>query len=228
MNGDEHNSRPTPDQANVEHALRYCPAWDGVLGFDTTSYLVVLRSCPPWRNRGTWPSTPSYYTPWTDQDSTAAAIWMQRHGIKVQNVTETVKLVARDYPFHPIRDYLDRLEWDGTTRLDYWLSIYLGAEPCELTEVFGSRFLLSAVARAYEPGCKVDTALFLEGHQGKMKSTALRVLVGDQFFTDELPDIRKKDASIQLHGIWLVELGEVEALRGCQYRQDQAIPFTQH
>jgi predicted P-loop ATPase len=84
-----------------------------------------------------------------------------------------------------------------------------------LTRV-GSRFLISAVARIYRPGCKADYALILEGRQGLGKSTALRVLFdGDDrgWFTDEIADIGSKDSAIQLRGAWIVELAELDAMK---------------
>jgi predicted P-loop ATPase len=136
-------------------------------------------------------------------------------------VHKAIGVVAREHKFHPIRDYLDGLEWDGEERIDYWAATHLGVDPgpdaaanasAKIAYVFGARFLISAVARAYDPGCQVDTVLILEGEQGKLKSTALRVLAG-KWFTDTLPDIRNKDAAIQLLGIWITEIGELDAFK---------------
>jgi predicted P-loop ATPase len=121
--------------------------------------------------------------------------------------------VAWMCPFHPVRDYLESLTWDGIERLDTWPSVYLGSDYIPITAQFGTRFLIAAVARIFEPGCKVDTTLILEGGQGKKKSSALEILAG-QWFTDEIPDIRKKDGAMQLEGIWILEFAELEALEG--------------
>ena len=70
--------------------------------------------------------------------------------------------------------------------------------------------MISAVARIFEPGCKVDCCLLLEGKQGTLKSTALREL-GYPWFTDEIAELGTKDASLQAAGVWLVELAELES-----------------
>ena len=92
---------------------------------------------------------------WTDNDDTALAVWCQHRRImvKTSTVAAAVQLVASGRPHHPIRDYLGGLRWDGTKRLDTWAITYLGAEDNAYSRVVGRSWLISAVARAYEPGC---------------------------------------------------------------------------
>ena len=71
---------------------------------------------------------------------------------------QAVQAVAKDRCFHPVREYLDALEWDRTRRIDTWLSDYAAA--------VGARWLISAVARIYQLGAKADCCLILEGPQG--------------------------------------------------------------
>ena len=73
-------------------------------------------------------------------------------------------------------------------------------------------WLISAVARVYAPGCKVDHMLVLEGPQGIGKSRALRILAGDEYFCDSMPDIHSKDASLQTFGAWVIEWAELDAM----------------
>jgi len=101
--------------------------------------------------------------------------------------------VARDRSFHPVRQYLESLKWDGIERLDRWLSIYIGAEDTDYTRAVGARWLVSAVARVYRPGEKAECCLILEGPQGIKKSTTLKTL-GGPYFTDELADLAAKIA----------------------------------
>jgi predicted P-loop ATPase len=89
--------------------------------------------------------------------------------------------------------------------------VYLGVKPTVYVSTVGAKWLISGIARIYRPGCKCDCCLILEGLQGIGKSTALRTL-GDPWFTDSMPDLSNKDSALQLRGIWIVELAELDAL----------------
>ena len=82
---------------------------------------------------------------------------------------QAVDLRARERAFHPVRDYLAGVPWDGTPRLDRWLSYYLDAEPSVYVAAIGRMFLIAMVARIFEPGCKADYLLVFEGEQGACK-----------------------------------------------------------
>ena len=110
-----------------------------------------------------------------------------------------------------MKAYLQGLLWDGVERLDRWLSTYLGAEDTDYSRAVGSRWLISAVARIFQPGAKADCCLILEGPQGIRKSTALRTIAGE-YFTDELADLGSKDAAMQTRGVWIIELSELDNL----------------
>ncbi len=214
------HSRPFSNLANAVICLERCPDWRDVLAFDEHSLSVIALSRPP-RPKGALPavsisSDGVFPRHWVDADSIRAANWLQHERIQVGKETahQAVLTAALGHPFHPIRDYLTSLVWDSEPRIDYWLTTHLGASWSDYVAAVSSRFLISAVARAFHPGSKVDTCLILEGEQGKLKSTALSILFGPSWFTDELPDIRKKDAMIQLLGIWAVELAELDALEG--------------
>jgi predicted P-loop ATPase len=139
---------------------------------------------------------------------------MQHKGIIAAKavVGKAIQTVARDRPFHPIREYFERLKWDGRPRIDTWLPTYLGAAISDYHHAVGAKFLIGAVARVFQPGCKNDCCLVLEGPQGIMKSTALKVLA-DPWFTDEIADLGSKDSSMQVHGVLLVEIAELDAMQ---------------
>jgi hypothetical protein len=137
-----------PVLANVITALRGAPEWYGALAFNEFTLGVTTVRDTPW----------GAVTKWSEQDDRLCTNWMQHHGIMASddNVAKAVETVARDRAFHPVREYLDQLKWDGTQRLDSLLTLYLGAEPSDVTQAFGAKWMISAVARIYEPGCKAD------------------------------------------------------------------------
>jgi predicted P-loop ATPase len=191
---------------NALVALEYAPEWNDVLHFDVSALQVVAKAPPPWKSR-------AIPFPWRDEDDVRAAAWMQQQGIMVSKdvVGQAIQAVARVFPFHPIRDYLTRLVWDKIPRIDDWLTLYLSADPSEYTRAIGAKWLIGAVARIFKPGCKNDTCLVLEGPQGLLKSTALRTLAAP-WFTDEMSDLGTKDAAMQVRGVWIIELAELDAM----------------
>jgi len=136
---------------------------------------------------------------------------------------------ARGASFHPVRNYLDSLIWDGKERLDKWLVEYAGAGDNKYTHAVGSLVLIAAVRRVRQPGCKFDELLVLESPQGTNKSTALATLVPHtSLFTDDLPlNVDSKQVIERTTGRWIVEAselsgmrkGEVEHLKGFLSRQ---------
>lgn len=126
-------------------------------------------------------------------------------------VTDT----ARRRSYHPVRDMLDGLIWDGVDRLDEWLVTYAGAEDSEYVRAVGAICLIAGVRRVRVPGCKFDEMLVLEGEQGGNKSSGLATLAGrEDWFADDLPlDADSKVLMERTAGRWIVELAELKGLR---------------
>jgi len=126
---------------------------------------------------------------------------------------DAAETLAIENAFHPIRNYLDGLKWDGVSRLDGWMTTYLGAENTPLNAAIGRIVLIATVRRVRQPGVKFDTILVLEGEQGAGKSTAIQILAGPENFSDQ--NILTLDPKAQmelLEGVWIYELCELEGL----------------
>ncbi|MCW2763375.1 MAG: hypothetical protein JWR85_3576 [Marmoricola sp.] len=126
--------------------------------------------------------------------------------------------------YHPVREYLDALKWDGTKRLDRFLHILFGTADGPYERAVGAKWMIGAVARVYQPGCKMDTMLVLEGPQGLKKSTALRTLFGAAYFTEMVNELRDHKRFVeQIAGKWVVEFAELSALRKADVELVKAI-----
>lgn len=136
----------------------------------------------------------------------------ERFKAKKSDVQDEMAAEARRNQYDPLVEYLQALQWDRKPRLDAWLATHMGAADTTYTRTVGRKFLIGAVARASDPGCKMDNMLVAEGEQNIGKSTAFRYLFGDRFFTDHLPDFHSKDSFQQLEGAWCVEVAELAAL----------------
>jgi predicted P-loop ATPase len=200
---------PKPLLANAITALREAPAWQGVLAYDQFAVETKLIDAPPWDNQ----TLEWVQRAWTSHDDLLTADWLQRNGISVNAATtaQAVEAVARDRSFHPVIDYLSSLQHDGVARSEVWLSTCLGAEQTPYNAAVGRAMLVAAVARIFQPGCKVDNVPIFEGAQGAQKSTAVKALF-DPWFSDELADLGSKDAAMQTKGVWGIEVSELDAM----------------
>jgi putative DNA primase/helicase len=151
-----------------------------------------------------------------DVDLILMKVWLAhqfRLEPSVNLLNEAVLTIAKENEYHPVRDYLWGLEWDGRSRLDKWLAKYMGASgPPAYLEAVSRKTLTAMVARVMEPGIKWDYMLIMEGKQGCGKSTAVRILA-HPWFSDSHIIIGDKDAVVNLRGIWCLEMGELAGMK---------------
>ncbi|MGO2203916.1 VapE domain-containing protein [Pseudomonas helleri] len=189
---------------NVELILGNDERWTGVITFSAFSSKIVKLRTPPYGG-GTGD--------WGDIDDIRVMKWLaQQYNLRVKasSVIEAVSVVARDNSFHPVRNYLNKLEWDRVPRLDTWLTTVMGVAQSGYSAKVGKRWMISAVARVMRPGCKADSVMILEGGQGEGKSTAMSILGGD-WFMDTPFALGDKDGFQAIRGKWIIELGELDS-----------------
>lgn len=192
--------------------LRNDPRWVGRLAYDDFQDEVVLREAPPCGHEPDWRGKSTRVL--TDVDFIRFAGWIERNyrlHVTKGHVADACEEVGRERRFHPVRDYLNGLEWDGTKRVERWLIDYAGADDIPYHGWVGTWWLVSAVARVMRPGCTVEGTLVFEGVEGKYKSRVLRLL-GGEWFSDSLDDITSKDAKLLMAGVWIFELPELADL----------------
>ena len=195
---------PTVCEANVHAVLTDHPDWAEVFAYNVLSESVVRQKASP-----LGPASPA-----EEEDVVNLAIWLQRQmgmAVKPTMLGPVISAVARTRQINDVCDYLDALVWDGHSRIAHWLSTYMRADDTEINSAFGACWMISAVTRAYCPGCKVDTAIVFESPQGARKSTALAIL-GGAWFSDAELDFTTKAAAEAIRGQWIVEIGELSRL----------------
>lgn len=130
-----------------------------------------------------------------------------------KDIKAAVERVARENPFNPVAAYLDGLKWDGKGRLGLWMTRLLGAADTPFVRGIAPKVLISAVARAMSPGCKVDTILVLEGEQGIKKSSAIAALFGEEYTAESVSLFDQHNKMVMaMMGAWVVELSEFVAI----------------
>jgi len=160
---------------------------------------------------------------WEDADKSILSVWLgEKHYFNPSEkaIIDAVVKVSRDRRFHPVREYLGALEWDGIDRLDHWLVDALGARVELLADdiaadnnylaVVGRKFLIGAVARVMRPPVKMDNVLILEGRQGRGKSSVVKALFGEWYSDAPMP-LGDKDAYQNIQGVWGAELPELDS-----------------
>jgi hypothetical protein len=216
---DRHN-RPVLNAHNIREMMVKDPAWDGVLAFDSFAQRKMVTKPVPGSSEA-----PKGFKgrDLADSDAIDATTWFNRNGFPSAGkglIQDEMDAMCRRNVINPVKMYLEDVaekypsDSEANKLLGIWAIRYLGVDPkgddqllyvCDVSR----KWLVSAVARAISPGCKADSVLILEGSQGLGKSSALRILAGDDWFGDALPPMATKDASDYIRGKWIIEMAEL-------------------
>ncbi|MFZ5818228.1 MAG: VapE domain-containing protein, partial [Bacillota bacterium] len=192
---------------NIKLILQHDPNLKGKFALDDFAHRAVVAGPVPWRDleRGRY---------WGDHDDAGLRNYLAEvYEVKGPGVIYDAFLeVLVQNAYHPVRDYLGSLAWDGVPRVDTLLVDYLGAADTRYTRAVTRKMLAAAVARVFAPGCKFDHVLVLVGPQGVGKSHLIKKL-GREWYSDSLNTMQGKEAYELLQGVWLMELGELAATR---------------
>ncbi len=223
--GEKKDSKGVNLLSLVSH-INSTPAWDGALRFNLlTEGYEICGQFPPHGDR-----PKEKLRPLEDpRDILRATMYFQANGFPKAvkaSVTDAISAVAHEHGYHPVRDYLNRLKWDGEERVGKLFEKYYKAEmPTESVERerhasylthISTGFMVGAVARVRVPGCKHDhVPVLVSNNQGLLKSSSILALCADPaWFSDNLPpDLADRDTKEFLRGKWLIELSEIPHVR---------------
>lgn len=184
------------------------PTLHHLLGFNEFTNNIEFLRAAPWHK----PNRPALA--WSDEEAVLCKYFMSnlwKFEPPTALVHEAALKASKDHCFHPVRDYLNGLKWDGHSRCNVWLHQIMGAADNKYTRAVGLKFLVAAVKRIFEPGCKFDYLLTLEGRQGTFKSTVFEILATRKaWYCDPHLDITNKDAVVSMFGKWIVEMPEMQ------------------
>ncbi|MFI3213869.1 MAG: virulence-associated E family protein [Eubacteriales bacterium] len=178
----------------------------------------------------------------TDTDMNQIKLYLEQNYelISDKSIRSAMDIVSSENTYHPIREYLDTLEWDGQERIRYLLNTYLGAEQSEYVYQATKLLMLGAINRVYHPGCKFETMICLVGGQGAGKSTFFRFMsIRDHWFSDDLKRLDDDNVYRKMQGHWFIEMAEmlatssaksIEEIKSFVSRQKETykIPYETH
>ena len=178
----------------------------------------------------------------TDVDIKYLLLYLEEnYGLTIEKkIQDAVMVIANENRYHPVRDFLNSLQWDGTERIRYCLHHFLGADIDDYTYEAMLLFLLGAISRAFRPGCKFEVMLCLVGGQGAGKSSFFRLLASqDDWFSDDLKKLDDENVYRKMQGHWLIEMSEmiatanaksIEEIKSFLSRQKETykVPYETH
>ena len=209
------------DSGAIKNSIRNCltvfqndPYLQGAVRYNILTERIDIVK-PLWWNKQT--------ATLNDTDLNYLMLYLEdKYGLTSEKkIQKAISIVADCNQYHPIRDYLNSLEWDGTERIRYALTRFLGAEDSEYTYQCLRLFMLGAISRVFKPGCKFEVMLCLVGGQGAGKSTFFRLLaVKDEWFSDDLKKIDDDNVYRKMQGHWIIEMSEMIATANAKSIED--------
>ena len=157
-----------------------------------------------------------------------------------KKILKALDIVASENRYHPIQDYLNSLKWDGKERIRHALRHFLGSDVSDYTYEALKLFMMGAIKRVFEPGCKFENMLCLVGGQGAGKSTFFRFMaIRDEWFSDDLRKLDDENVYRKLQGHWIIEMSEmiatanarsIEEIKSFLSRQKETykVPYETH
>ena len=191
--------------SNIILILENDPALKGRIVHDLFAGFDGVVGGLPWNKKA---------TQWTDSDDANLRVWLEKnYGLTgKEKIADALTAVLTRHSYHPIRDYLNGLTWDGVPRLERLIIDYIGAEDTELNRVMTRKHFTAAVTRVFRPGCKYDYCLVMTGPEGAGKSTLLNKM-GGQWFNDSITTTEGKEGMDQLRRAWIIEMGELASIK---------------
>lgn len=208
-----HRSKTTNSIVLDQHntALMFSPNFplQGLIAMDLFSHQITFTRKAPWHKK-------EGIKIWTDEEATLCRHWLStnyKYEPTQPLMHDAAVVAAYQYQYHPVKDYLESLVWDGHKRVHNWMHNYLGCEDNDYTRAISLKVLVAGVKRIYEPGAKFDYIPVLEGDQRTGKSTAWKILASKQWFGDTPVDISKEWSIMKTFGKWFYEWAEMETYR---------------
>lgn len=191
--------------SNIILILENDPALKGHIIHDEFTGFDAVRGGLPWNKSA---------RNWSDRDDANLRVWLERNYdiTGKDKIYDATTAVLTRHSYHPIKDYLNSLKWDGTPRLERLIIDYIGAEDTELNRAMTRKHFTAAVTRIFQPGCKYDYCLILTGPEGAGKSTLLGKM-GGSWFNDSITTTEGKEGMDQLRGAWIIEMGELASIK---------------
>lgn len=204
----DRKGRVLPTAPNFAIIFKHDLKLKNALGWDLFTHIDTCLSDLPWRK------IEAVGEPFGEIDMAALRVYFEMK-YKASSAPKLKDAFLRNrmrVAYHPIKEFLSGLEWDGHKRLDSLLIDFLNAEDSAYTRAVTRKSFVACVARVFEPGVKFDNVLTLIGPEGLGKSTLLGMM-GKRWFSDSLGSVENPKIFEQLQGAWLIEVGELASLR---------------